>query len=116
MAATSSANRRVAGSRSSTVAVARRSFGWCGSVIAWDRPGSPNSSLGTGVRGLPLAGAELRDALLHLLGGDVLDVAHHVPAMTPRVLELPGPVAVELVLDRLQLLGTPFERVREGLV
>jgi hypothetical protein len=35
-----------------------------------------------------------------LLRGDVLDVGGDVPAVTERVLELAGPVAVELVLDR----------------
>ena len=39
-------------------------------------------------------------ALLHLLGGHVLDVSGDVPAVTEGVLEPPRAIAVELVLDR----------------
>ena len=39
-------------------------------------------------------------ALLHLLGGHVLDVSGDVPAVTEGILEPPRAIAVELVLDR----------------
>jgi hypothetical protein len=40
-------------------------------------------------------------------------VAGDVPAVTERVLERPRAVAVELVLDGLELLGPGFDRLRK---
>src|SRR5215510_1003629 len=68
-------------------------------------------------RGLDRAGREnrggrslaalrhLRRAALELLGGHVFLVSSDVPVMTERVLDRAHPVAVELVLDRLEHLG-----------
>src|SRR5215204_4299052 len=62
------------------------------------------------------AAHRLGRALTHLLGGNVLDVRRHAPPMPEGVLELTRPIAVELVLDRTQLLRACFHRDVEGLV
>src|SRR3954468_4862591 len=67
------------------------------------------------IKRLPALGHGRR-SLRHLVGRDVLDVGRDAPPVAPRVLELRGPVAVELVLERPDLLGTRLERGTEGLV
>ena len=52
----------------------------------------------------------------HLLLGDVLDVAGHVPPVPARVLELARAVAVELVLDRARDGGAGVDRLGEHRV
>src|SRR5262249_51638200 len=60
-------------------------------------------------RSEPLFRLHRGDAPTHLLLGDVLDVAGDVPTVPPRVDELTGAVAVELVLD----LSTRGRALRE---
>src|SRR5262249_17752270 len=57
-----------------------------------------------------------RGALLHLVGRYVLDVSRHAPAMSEGILELPGAVAVELVLHGTKRLRAAFDGAIEGLV
>src|SRR4051812_37242739 len=54
--------------------------------------------------------------LLHLVGGDVLDVGGDVPAMAERIFELTGPVAVELVLHSRDLLAAGLDGPGEHVV
>src|SRR5215208_3119439 len=67
------------------------------------------------IGGLPALGHGRRP-LRHLVGRDVLDVRRDAPPVPPRVLELTRPVAVELILDGPDLLGTRLERGVVGLV
>src|SRR5262249_26711730 len=66
----------------------------------------------------PAAGGShhLRRPLRHLVRWHVLDVCRDVPLMAERVLELSGPIAVVLVLDRPQLLRARLQSALEGAV
>src|SRR5205823_14614397 len=58
----------------------------------------------------------LRCSLLHLVGRHVLDMRGHVPAVAEGILEVSGPVPVELVLDVAEGLGARVERrLKDGV-
>src|SRR5437660_6025463 len=59
---------------------------------------------------------ELRGALRHLVGRDVLHVRRYAPAVAERVLKLAGAVAVELIGHRPHALGAGAERACEHVV
>src|SRR5690348_2549648 len=62
------------------------------------------------------AAHRLRGPLRHLFGRHVLHVRCDVPAVTEGILELTGAIAVELILNGGDLLGTGFDGAGEHVV
>jgi hypothetical protein len=46
------------------------------------------------------AGGHRGNTLLHLIGPHILNVSGDIPSVTEGVLESPGAIAIELILDR----------------